>query len=55
MSTTNMTLEERFDALMKQNEFLSRMIQEDSWKDQETQAQNKYLQKQLDAYWKANE
>ena len=38
MSTTNMTLEERFDALMKQNEFLSRKIQEEARKDQETQA-----------------
>ena len=47
-----MTLEERFDALMKQNEFLTRRIQEDARRDQETQAQNKYLQKQLDAYSK---
>ena len=47
-----MTLEERFDALMKQNEFLTRKIQEDARRDQETQAQNKYLQKQLDAYSK---
>ena len=47
-----MTLEEWFDALMKQNEFLTRKIQEDGRRDQETQAQNKYLQKQLDAYSK---
>ena len=47
-----MTLEERFDALMKQNEFLTRKIEEDARRDQETQAQNKYLQKQLDAYSK---
>ena len=47
-----MSLEERLDALMKQNEFLSRKNQEDAKKDQETQAQNKCLQKQLDAYLK---
>jgi len=42
-----MTLEERFEALMKQNEFLSKKIQEDAQKNQETQAQNEYLRKQL--------
>ena len=47
-----MTFEERFEALMKQNEFLTRKFQEDARRDQETQAQNKYLQKQLDAYSK---
>jgi len=47
MSATSMTLEERFEALMKQNEFLSTKIQEDSQKNQETQAQNEYLRKQL--------
>ena len=52
MSSTTMTLEERFDALIKQNEFLTRSIQEDARKEQETQAQHKYLQKQLDAYSK---
>jgi len=33
--------------LIKQNEFLSRKVQEDSQKKQETQAQNEYLRKQL--------
>ena len=47
MSSISMTLEERFEALMKQNEFLSRKIQEDSQKTQGTQAQNEYLRKQL--------
>ena len=47
-----MTLEERFEALMKQNDFLSRNIQEDAQKNQETQAQNEYLQRQLGAYLK---
>ena len=47
-----MTLEERFDPLVKQNEFPTRRIQEDARRDQETQAQHKYLQKQLDAYSK---
>jgi len=42
-----MTLEERFEALIKQNEFLSKKIQEDAQKNQETQAQNEYLRKQL--------
>ena len=37
---------------MKQNEFLSRNIQEDAQKNQETQDQNEYLQKQLGAYLK---
>ena len=32
---------------MKQNEFLSSKIQEDSQKQQETQAQNEYLRKKL--------
>ena len=45
MSAKSMTLEERFEALMKQNEFLSRKIQEDAQKNQETQAQNEYLRK----------
>jgi len=35
-----MTLEERFEALIKQNELLSRKIQEDSERNQETQTQN---------------
>jgi len=30
MSSTSMSLEERFEALMKQNEFLASKIQEDS-------------------------
>ena len=47
MSAISMTLEERFEALMKQNEFLSKKIQEDAQKNQETQAQNEYLRKQL--------
>jgi len=42
-----MTLEERFEALMKQNEFLANKIREDSQKQQEAQAQNEYLRKQL--------
>jgi len=42
-----MTLEERFEALMKQNEFLAKKIQEDAQKNQKTQAQNEYLRKPL--------
>jgi len=42
-----MTLEERFEALMKHNEFLAKQIQEAAQKNQETQAQNEYLGKQL--------
>ena len=47
MSSTSMTLEERFEALMKQNEFLANKIWEASQKQQEAQAQNEYLRKQL--------
>jgi len=47
MTLTSMTLEERFNVLMKQNEFLASKIREDSQKNQETQAQNEYLRKQL--------
>ena len=42
-----MTLEKRFEALMRQNEMLSKKIQEDTQRNQETQAQNEYLRKQL--------
>jgi len=40
MSGTSMTLAERFEALMKQNEFLSRKIKEDAQKNQETRVTN---------------
>jgi len=42
-----MTLEERVEALMKQKEFLASKIRDDSQKNQETQAQNEHLRKQL--------
>ena len=42
-----MTLEEKFEGLMKQNEFFASKIREDWQKNLETQAQNKYLRKQL--------
>ena len=42
-----MTLEEKFEALIRQNELLSKKIQEDSRRNQETQAQNEYFRKQL--------
>jgi len=51
-SGTNLTLEERFEALMKQNEILMKTLSEEAKHDQETKAQNKYLQKQLGAYLK---
>ena len=35
MSSTSMSLEERFEALMKQNEFLASKIREDSQRNQE--------------------
>jgi len=47
MTSTSMTLEERFEALMKQNEFLASKIREDSQRHQEAQVQNEYLRKQL--------
>jgi len=49
-----MTLEERFEALMKQNEFLASKIREDSQRHQEAQAQNEYLRKQLGSVLKQN-
>jgi len=51
-SSTNLTLEERFEALMKQNEILMKTLSEKAQHDQETKAQNEYLQKQLGAYLK---
>jgi len=51
-SATNLTLEERFKALMKQNEILMKTLSEEAQCDQETKAQNEYLQKQLGAYLK---
>ena len=47
-----MSLEERFEALMKQNEFLASKIQEDSQRNPEAQAQNDYLWKQLGSFLK---
>jgi len=44
-STTHLTLEERFEALMKQNEILMKTLSEDAKRDEETKAQNEYLQK----------
>jgi len=52
MSSTSMSLEERFEALMKQNEFLASKIQEYSQRNQEAQAQNEYLRKQLGSFMK---
>jgi len=40
-----MSLEETFDALMRQNELLFMEIHEDAQREQETKAQNEYLQK----------
>ena len=45
MTLKSMTLEERFEALMKQNEFLASKIRVDSQKNQENQAENEYLRK----------
>ena len=47
-----MSLEEKFDALMRQNEMLMKNINEDSQQNQETKAQNEYLRKQLSAFMK---
>ena len=47
-----MSLEERFEALMKQNEFLVSKIREDSQRNHEAQAQNEYLRKQLGSFLK---
>ena len=47
-----MTLEDRFEALTKQTEFLVSKSSEDSQRNQEIRAQNEYLQKQLGAFLK---
>ena len=47
MTSTSMTLEEKFEALMWQNELLSKKIQEDTQRNQETKAQNEFLRRQL--------
>ena len=52
MASTGMTLEERFEALMKQAEFLVSKSREDSQRNQEIQAQNEYVQKQLGVFLK---
>jgi len=52
MSSTSMILEERFEVLMRQNEILAKKIQEDTQWNQETEAQNKYLRKQLGSVMK---
>jgi len=51
-SGTSMTLEERFEALMKQTEILVSKSREYSQRNQEIRAQNEYLQKQLGAFLK---
>ena len=40
-----MSLEEKFDALLRQNEMLMKKINEDAQCDQETKAENEYLRK----------
>ena len=52
MISTSMSLEERFEALMKQTELLVSKSREDSQRNQEIRAQNEYLQKQLGALLK---
>ena len=52
MTSSSMSLEERFEALMKKNEFLAIKIREDSQRNQEAQAQNEYLRKQLGSFLK---
>ena len=50
--SASMSLEEKFDALIRQNEMLMKKINEDTQRDQETKAQNEYLRKQLGAFLK---
>jgi len=49
---SSMCLEEKFDALMRQNEMLMKKTNEDSQQNQEIKAQNEYLHKQLGAFLK---
>ena len=44
-----MTLEERLEALMKQNKILMETLSEEAQREQETRAKNEYLRKQLGA------
>ena len=53
--STSMSLEENFDALMRQNEMLLKKIHEDAQRELETQARNEYLQKQLGSFLKQNQ
>jgi len=48
----SMSLEEKFEVLMRQNEMLVKKIHEDAQHHQETQAQNEYLWKQLGSFLK---
>ena len=52
MTSSSMSLEENFEALMKQIEFLVSKVREDSQRQQETRAQNEYLRKQLGSFMK---
>ena len=47
-----MSLEEKFDALLRQNEMLMKKINEDTQCDQETKGQNEYLRKQHGVFFK---
>ena len=53
--SSSMSLEEKFDALMRQNEMLMKKIHEDAQHNQETQASNEYLWNQLDSFLKQKE
>ena len=41
--SSSMSLEEKFDALMRQNGMLMKKIHDDAHHNKETQAQNEYL------------
>jgi len=50
--SASMSLDEKFDALMGQNERLTKKINEDTQRDQETKVQNDYLRRHPGAFLK---
>ena len=49
---SSMSMDEKFKAIIRQNEMWMKKINEDTQHDEETKAQNKYLRKQLGAFLK---
>ena len=54
-SSTNLSLEERFEALTRHHEILMKSLSENAQHEQETKAQIECLRKQLGVYLKQNQ